>query len=218
MVSLREAPRRPGRYRVELSDQRSFTVGFTVAVDTLSALGVLATGIEVPTDAVARLDRDSRVLALVDRGLAALARGRRTARELATRFRRVEPDPALVALALERLAAVGALSDADTARAEAESRLRRGDGPLRVRQLLRRKGISGSMADGAVSDAIDAGGFDEHLACRTAAEKRLRALRGLDPVVARRRLIGFLTRRGFAGGTVAAVLRDLRVARDDDTD
>jgi regulatory protein len=199
---------------VTLSDGHHVTVG----LDTLSMLGLTTAGVEVAPAVLARLERDDRVTALVDRGLAALGRGRRTARELALRFRRVEQDEEIVSLALERLAGSGALSDASTARAEADARLRRGEGPARVRQLLRRKGISGSLADAAVDDAVVDGDFDERLACRTAAEKRLRALRGLDPVVARRRLIAFLTRRGYACGTVAAVLRDLRVARVDGTD
>lgn len=201
---LRESPRKPGRYRLALSDGRTLVLGVTALAD----YGATRVGAVLAPEVLARLVREASVTALADRALAALARGRRTRRELEMRLRRREPDVALVAAALDRLESSGLLSDTEVARAEAASRLRRGEAPARVRQTLRRKGVTDRDATRAIADAVEADGFDELSACRSAADKRMRALAKLEPDVARRRLVAFLSRRGFGGSTIHAVLAE----------
>jgi SOS response regulatory protein OraA/RecX len=41
------------------------------------------------------------------------------------------------------------------------------------------------------------------------AEKRLRALRGKEPAVLRRRLVGFLQRRGFGGSIIGQIVHEV---------
>lgn len=211
VTALRESPRAPGRYVVILSDGRALIVGVAALADS----GATRIGARLEPEAVARLVREAAISTLVASSIAMLARGRKTRRELEIRLRRKEPDVALIAIALERLQASGVLSDEEVARAEAASRLRRGVAPARVRQTLRSKGITGRDADAAVSNAIEDDGFDEVAACRTAAEKRMRSLASLEPAVAKRRLVGFLQRRGFSGGTMRTVLDEvLKSVRD----
>ncbi len=202
VTALRESPRAPGRYAVTISDGRSFIVGVAALVDS----GATLVGATLGARALAILVRDAAVSDLVAQALGMLARGRRTRRELELRLRRRQPETILIEAALDRLAASGVLSDEDVARAEASSRLRRGQAPTLVRQTLRSKGVTGRDADAAVADAIADDAFDELSACRTAADQRARSLASLDPVVARRRLIGFLQRRGFGGAVIRAVL------------
>ena len=158
----------------------------------------------------------SALTALVDRALNYLALGRRTRRELELRLRRVSigkvaPERRLIAMALDRLESRGVLSDSDVARAEASARLRRGEAPARVRQQLRRKGIDARGAESALAEAIHADGFDEEAACFKQAQKRWLSLSSLEPQIAKRRLAGFLLRRGFASGIVhGAVKRVMR--------
>jgi len=200
-----ESSRRPGRFVLTLADGRTFTV----AIAALSAKGATRAGIELDADAVAFLGRESAITDLSDRAVNALARGRKTRRELEIRLRRVQPDVSLIAEALDRLAAVGVLSDEDVAHAEAAARLRRGEAPARVRQVLRRKGVEGRMVNEAVSAAISEDGFDELASCRALAEKRVRALGAKEPAVLRRRLVAFLQRRGFGGSVIGQVLREV---------
>ena len=202
---VRESPRRPGRYVVTLADGREFVVG----VAALSDVGGSKVGVALTEGAVELLARESRVATLVDRALATLARGRRTRRELQIRLRRLESVPGLVELALDRLEASGVLSDVDVARAEAAARLRRGEAPLRVRRALQQKGITGTAAMAAVSAAVIDDGFDELTSCAAAAAKRQRVLSTLPPDVARRRLVGFLQRRGYSGTVIRSALRIL---------
>ena len=199
---LRESPRRPGRYVVTLTDGREFVVG----VAALSDVGATSVGVTLTAGALELLAHESRLISLVDRALATLARGRRTRRELEIRLRRLESAPGLVEQALDRLVASGVLSDVDVARAEASARLRRGEAPLRVRRALQQKGISGTTAAEAVSAAVTEDGFDELTSCAAAAAKRQRALSTLPPNVARRRLVGFLQRRGYSGTAIRSAL------------
>ena len=52
-------------------------------------------------------------------------------------------------------------------------------------------------------------GFDEGAACEALAVRRWAAVAALPPDVRRRRLTGFLLRRGFSGGEVQRVVRRL---------
>lgn len=198
VTALRESPRTAGRYVVTLSDGRSFVVGVSALADT----GATRVGAILEPPAIARLVREAAISDLVARAVGMLARGRRTRRELEIRLRRREPDTALVAAALEKLEASGLISDQEVARAEASSRLRRGEAPTRVKQALRIKGIAGRDAEQAVADAVSDDAFDEMAACRAAVAKRMRSLSKLEPRVARRRLIAFLQRRGFGGSVL----------------
>ena len=200
-----ESSRRPGRFVLTLTDGRMFTV----AIAALSDTGATRAGVELTADSVAYLSRESVITDLSDRAVNALARGRKTRRELELRLRRLQPDRTLIAEALDRLSASGILSDEDVAHAEAAARLRRGEAPARVRQVLRRKGVEGAMVNEAVSAAIREDGFDEFASCRALAEKRVRALGVKEPTVLRRRLVAFLQRRGFGGSVIGRVLREV---------
>lgn len=188
-----------------LSDGRELRVGIDVLADT----GATRKGVALSGEQVARLVHAGAVTLLIDRALNALARGRRTRRELQQRLRKHEPDPAIVEQALDRLEASGVLSDPDVARAEASSRLRRGEGPARIRQRLRQKGIDARGTETAITDAVESDGFDEVEACRTQAAKRWRSLSKLEPSVAKRRLIAFLQRRGYSGSVIRQVVGEM---------
>ena len=200
-----ESSRRPGRFVLTFADGRVFTV----AIRALSETGATRPGVVLDADAVAYLARESAITDVGDRAINALARGRKTRRELEVRLRRVQPDATLIAEALDRLTANGVLSDQEVAHAEAAARLRRGEAPAKVRQVLRRKGVDGRMVNDAVTAAISEDGFDELAACRALADKRVRALGTKEPAVIRRRLVAFLQRRGFGGSVIATVLREV---------
>jgi regulatory protein len=209
---LRESPRRPGRYLVSLSDGQQLLVGVAVLADT----GATRPGVVLTEPALERLRHEHTITELTDRALDALARGRRTRRELELRLRRREATAAQIREALDRLEANGLLSDEAVASAEAASRLRRGEAPARVKQQLRRKGVAGSVVSEAVADAMREDGFDEEAACRAVAEKRARTLASEDPVAAQRKLLAFLMRRGYAASVARRVARDVLGSADDE--
>lgn len=217
MSRVSEHPRKPGRYRVRFADGRAFTVD----AESLSALPSMREGTELGEVAVRQLEVSNQFVACFDRGLGMLARARRTEREMQQRLRLREPDPEIVRQAVERLRALGLLDDAEVARAEAASRFRRGEGAGRIRQSLMQKGVERSVIDAAVREVTEEEEIEEDALCRAAGEKRLRALRSLTPDVQRRRLLGFLVRRGFPGHlsrdvAFALVPRTSRWESDDD--
>jgi len=205
LKEIRESPRRPGRFLLSLSDGRQLVVALTVLADT----GATRPGIALSDGMLSRLLHEHVITDLADRALDALARGRRTRRELELRLRKREATAAQIAEALDRLEQAGILSDDLVAQAEAASRLRRGEAPARVRQQLRRKGVAGSIVSDAVAEAIKDDGFDEVAACRAVAEKRGRTLRTDEPAAAQRKLLGFLLRRGYSGGIARQVVREV---------
>lgn len=205
LKEIRESPRRPGRYLLSLSDGRQLVVTLAVVADT----GATRPGIALSDGMLSRLLHEHTITELADRALDALARGRRTRRELELRLRKRDATAAQIAEALDRLEVAGLLSDDLVAHAEAASRLRRGEAPARVRQQLRRKGVAGAVVAEAVADAIKDDGFDEAAACRAVAEKRARTLRTDEPAAAQRKLLGFLLRRGYAGGIARQVVREV---------
>jgi len=205
VTALRESPRQPGRYSVQLSDGRRFVLG----VGALTSLGITRENSHIDEATAAKLEHEGAVSALTARALSSLARARRTRFELQQRLRRFEPDAAIVALALDRMENQGLLSDRDAAHAEASARLRRGEGPSRVRQVLRSKGIDQRTADEALENAIVGESYDERDQCWRLAERRYQSLRSLDSQVARRRLGGFLARRGYTASTVRSVVDEV---------
>jgi regulatory protein len=112
--------------------------------------------------------------------------------------------------ALDRLEALGVLNDEQFARTFVRSKvLGRGTSMMAIRRDLGRKGISRELADQAINEVMEEQSVDESDVARTEATKRWRTLSKLEPAVAKRRLIGFLQRRGFPGDVIRTVVREL---------
>jgi regulatory protein len=118
--------------------------------------------------------------------------------------RRGHPREAVDA-ALERVAELGLLDDAAFAREYAESRAARGRGPARIRRDLMSMGVARAETDAAIAARWPDGVEDEALPLAL-AERRAAQLGNLPRPVKRRRLLAYLTRRGFTGRTVNQVV------------
>ncbi|MEI5674927.1 MULTISPECIES: regulatory protein RecX [unclassified Nocardioides] len=109
---------------------------------------------------------------------------------------------------LDRFEEVGLVDDGAFARSWVASRGAGGGRALAKRALaqeLRRKGIDDEVAREAL-DEIDPD--DEEQAARALVRKKLRTLTRVDDVVATRRLVGMLARKGYGSGLAFAVVRD----------
>ena len=148
----------------------------------------------------------------MDAALRLLAHRARSRREIEQRLRRHGVAPETIEQTLVRLAGQGYVDDEQFARQWAESRVRTGHGRRRIAVELRAKGV----ATQTIRDTL--AGTDaqqEYEAARRLALQRLRAWRGLDAAAVRRRLYGWLQRRGYAGDVIEQVLA--RLAPDDDS-
>lgn len=215
VTAVRELPRRTGRYVVEIGGVPLSPV----AVESIADFG-LRLGRAVDADALARLIAASAATACYDRAIDALARRARSTKDLERWLMQREQPRAAVESALERLTALGLLDDVAFARAFARSRSAgKGFGARRVAAELGRKGVARGTVDAVIDElAITAEEEDgeglsrgerERAQVRAVAEKRLRSLASLEPEVARRRLTGWLIRRGHAGAVAAQVAREL---------
>lgn len=186
-----------------------------LTVDLVSELG-LREGALLDWGARHALALAARRTALLDKALDLLAVRARSASELRQRLRRRDADALDITWVIERLGAQGYLDDAQFARQYARTRIVGGGvSRRRLQDELYRRGVERETASDAIDETLADVHLDEYSAARDAARKRLRAMGDLDPAVARRRLYGFLARRGYEPDVVGRVLREVLGARQD---
>ena len=109
---------------------------------------------------------------------------------------------------VEDLKRTGLVGDARFARYFAAGQVsRKPVGRRLLMSKLRSKGIEPALAEEAVQAA--AGGKDEWELAREAASRRAPSLAGLPREAARRRLFGYLSRRGFSSEVVYKVVKEI---------
>ena len=207
ITALVPHPRRAGRVDVAV-DGRS--VG-AVLVDAISALG-LRVGTEFePLRAAFEVERAR--LATWDRAtglLAARARSRVELRRLLIRKGEPVDQVDQVDRVLDRLEGAGYLDDADFARQFARTKaLGSGMSRRRVQQELARRGVDREIADAAIDEVFVEEAVSEIETVERLARKKLRSLARFDEETRRRRLYGFLARRGFESEEIREVLHRL---------
>jgi len=126
------------------------------------------------------------------------ARGRSVA-EVKAKLRDRGIDADVIDTEIERLRAEGLLNDRDLAEQLVWSLTEHKKlGPVAIRQALIKRKIPGAIIDQVVPSASDV----EPDVIEQLAIERMRVLRGLEPNVQKRRLLGFLARRGYSGSEV----------------
>ena len=194
VTGLRPDRRAPGRLIVEVDGARRASL----PVEHVRALG-LEVGKALSPEGAERLDAAARADAAYRAALRLLSARPRATRDLGQRLRAKGHPPWAVTEALGRLEVAGLLDDLQFARHFAATRAERGHAPARILADLVRYGVDRKLADRAIAEAIP---VDEEALieqARRLAEKRSRQLGKLPPEVMRRRLLGYLQRRGFGG-------------------
>lgn len=129
--------------------------------------------------------------------------------ELEQKLREKGFKEAVIEAVLADLERLGYVNDRQFAGQWAAGRLRlRGFGRRRIEQELRRKGISQEVIREAISEAVPPD--DEREAAVRAAEKKLRTMLSVGPDVRRRRLAGFLERKGFSSEITRSILNMIK--------
>ncbi|HEY3288470.1 MAG TPA: regulatory protein RecX [Gemmatimonadaceae bacterium] len=203
VTALRENPRKPGRYAVHVD-------GKSVAIVNAAYLhdSGLAVGKVIDEAAGDRLMVAARKLEAFDRAAAALGRRARSAHELERWLLQRGFDRADVTDAVQRLEEIGAIDDSQFARAFARSRaLGKGMSRRRLAQELSRRGVDRAMADAAIAEVLEEESVDERALLEGAARKKLAMLQGQEPEVVKRRLYGYLARRGYNADDIGVVLK-----------
>jgi regulatory protein len=202
VTQITEHPRKPGRYVIDV-DGREFAI---VSADTLAETKMRIGGI-VDERLAEHLREATEVTAAYDRALNLLAFRARSARELHRRLTQKGTTPEQADKVVARLRAAGLIDDADFARQLTRSKLSGGASRRRVHQELFKRGVSRDVADAAVEEVVEDEGLSDEASIERVARKRWRTLLELDPATRRRRLYGFLARRGFDANDVSRMIR-----------
>jgi regulatory protein len=128
--------------------------------------------------------------------------------ELYRKLMRKEWGESVVETVLDELTRLGYVNDERFAKTKALSAVEhKHQGRRRAFMELIRSGVNGDVATRACNDIY--GQTDSNAIVRELALKQAPRLSKLDPVVAKRRLVGFLTRRGFDYDTIRPVIDEV---------
>jgi regulatory protein len=189
-----------------------FRMGLSAEV---ALAGNLRVGETVDEARLLELERRDRGWQAREAALRLLAVRPRSAAELARRLRMKGYEPEIGEEVIVRLRDLGMIDDAAFAGTLVRDRVRlKPQGARRLANELRAKGVDDETARAAIRETMDGEQTDERELARRAAEKwRPRA--GEEPARARRRLHGYLARRGFDSDVIREVLDE---ATPDETD
>lgn len=184
----------------------------------------LHVGDELTEARLAGLARRDAVWRAKESALLLLSFRPRSAGELRRRLAEKGYEAPIVDEVVERLVAAGVVDDAAFSELFVRGRVRgKPQGRRRLEVELRRKGVDAETIDAAIDDVMAREETDDLALARKAAAK-FRVRPGEAPVASRRRLYGFLGRRGFAPDVLRAVADEVLGARpaaahdeDDDT-
>lgn len=153
-----------------------------------------------------------------DRALSLLAFRARSVAELRKRLLAAGAPAGEVETTIARLIDQKLLDDADFARQFARTRSQgMGASRLRIRQELGRKGVARSVADEAITELEEEDGVDFSASIHRVAERKWKTLLGggLDAPTSRRRLYGFLARRGYSPDEIRAAMSVIGAETED---
>lgn len=190
-------PARPGKLRVYIDEKYAFE---------LSRKSILGLKVSEGEELTPARYQQLTMIAVREAAIGLLARRERSRSELRSALKRKSFEPDAIELVLDGIEKEGLQSDTRFASAWVETRRRlspRGRAALAFE--LRQKGIGDAQAVDALSRYKSE---HERNALRDLIESRLTRMRGGadDKQKLKQRLLGFLTRRGFAYEDIRAVL------------
>jgi len=131
----------------------------------------------------------------------------RSISEITARLKAKRYNPLVIKETVDFLKEKKILNDTQFARAWIDSRLNCAMGFNRIRSELALKGIDKKVVDHALADIKDE--YSESKVVKELAEKRITRLKDIEPARAKKRVFGYLARRGFNLETITDVLEQL---------
>lgn len=196
ITALKIQKRNPGRVNVYLDGEYAFGLAKIVAA-------WLHIGQEIDDAKITSLRTEDEAEVVYQKALHFLSFRPRSEGEVRQRLLKQKYSDAVIDAAIVRLKEHGFLGDQQFASMWVENRTTFRPRSQRMLAMeLRRKGVAEDMISSALEEAED----DEVLAYQ-AAQCYARRLSGLDWPTFRKKLLGYLGRRGFFYGTAAPVVR-----------
>ena len=210
----------------------------SVALD-VAAAERLAVGQPCPPERLERLHRAQQMQTVYDSAIRFLSYRPRSAREVELRLRKKGHPPEEIAAVMDRLQKRGYVNDEEFARFWVGNRMSFNPrGARLLKSELRQKGVAPQVIDAVLAEQSEAQADAAQQAAEIAeawgetardepapgtdlanalalARKKWRTYGSLDPQTARRRLSGFLARRGYNYDIIDQVLRRLLSSDDE---
>ena len=197
ITALKVQQRNKERVSVFLDEEYAFSMPL------LEAASLRKGQVLTPED-IARLQAIDERHQAYDRAVRFLAHRPRSISEIRRKLQEYDVDDVVIDEVIVRLENYGYVNDEEFARFWVRNREEFAPrGVMALRTELRQKGISNQIIETVFSD------LDSYDSAYKAAQSKLRSLRGKDQQTFRRRLTGFLGRRGFDYGTINEVLQKL---------
>jgi regulatory protein len=233
ITALQADPSDPEKVHVFIDGKHAIAVALDVA-----AAERLTVGQPCPPEKLERLHEAQELQQVFETALNFLSYRPRSTREVEMRLRKKGHTPEEIDAVMDRLRKRGYVNDEDFARFWVGNRMAFNPrGPRLLRSELRQKGVSQEVVDVVLQEQTEA----QQEAVQQAAEvseaygleddddvvpgtdlanalalarKKWRTYGRLDPLVAKRRLAGFLARRGYNYDTIDGVTRRLLAEED----
>jgi regulatory protein len=203
ITRITEQKRRPNRRSVYLDGKFAFGCNVNVV-----ARFRLREGQTLSADQLRAIETGEVRQECMDRALGYLKMRLHSRSELRRKLMRREYGVSIVDGVLEELARLGYINDTTFARTKALSAAQhKQHGRRRAFMELLKSGVTGEVAGRAVEDVYET--HDSLAIARQLAIKQAPRLRRLDPLVARRRLVGMLQRRGFTYDDIRPVVDEV---------
>jgi regulatory protein len=165
-------------------------------------------GSSITEEELTALEAESAAWRTRDSALLLLSYGPRTEQELKRRLLKKSFPEDAIEECIERLKESKLVDDDAFARTFTSERLRnRPSGRARLLAELRAKGIHPEIAVAAIEAALD-GGVEGELEMARRAAMKFRRRPAEESLRARRRLHGFLARRGFSGEAIRTIIKE----------
>jgi regulatory protein len=203
VTQISEQKRRPNRRNVYLDGAFAFGCNLNVV-----AKFKLREGMSLSEEQVKQIQLGEVKQECFDRAMDALTSRLHSRSELRKKLMRREYGDAVVDAVLDDLARLGYLDDERFAKTKALSAAQhKHHGRRRAFMELIKSGVKGEVADKALTDVYAE--HDSTAVARELARKQLPRLQKLEPMVARRRLVGMLQRRGFDYDSIKPVVDEV---------
>jgi regulatory protein len=209
VTKISEQKRRPNRRNIYLDGKFAFGCNLNVV-----AKFRLREGMNLSVEQVAAIQQGEVRQECFDQAMKFLQRRLHSRAELHRKLMRREYGEQMIASVLEDLSRMGYVDDERFAKTKALAAAQhKQHGRRRAFVELIKAGVKGNVAGKAVEDVYDA--TDTIGLARQLALKQAPRLRKLDPIVARRRLVGMLQRRGFNYDDIRPVIDEVLGYSDD---
>jgi regulatory protein len=203
ITQIIEQKRRANRRHVFLDG--SFAFGCNLNVVAKFRLRV---GMQLTTEEIAQIQLGEVKQECFDAAIRLLESRLHSRAELRRKLARREYGDAVLDATLDDLTRLGYVNDARFAQTKALSAAKnKQHGRRRAMVELLKAGVVGETARRAVEDVYEV--TDSAAIARELAMKQSARLKRLDPIVARRRLVGMLQRRGFDYDTIRPVIDEV---------